>query len=159
MGYETLATAAVPVWQRYAEEFPVTANLVYLNHAAVAPLVKRSADAMKRLADDACLFGSYHYNEWLDAYEGCARRRRLIQADRGEIAIVKNTSEGISTLATGLDWRSGDVVVAFAEEFPANYYPWRRLRPRGHGEVALPPTHSKPSTKPAAERGCSQLAT
>lgn len=27
----------------------------------------------------------------------------------------------------GLDWRPGDRIVAFREEFPANYYPWLRL--------------------------------
>ena len=49
----------------------------------------------------------------------------------GEIAIVKNTSEGIATVATGIDWKRGDVVVAFEEEFPANFYPWKRLEASG----------------------------
>ena len=56
---------------------------------------------------------------------------RLINALPAEIAIVKNTSEGISTLATGIEWRPGDKVVAFLEEFPANYYPWKRLEGQG----------------------------
>jgi selenocysteine lyase/cysteine desulfurase len=44
---------------------------------------------------------------------------------------VKNTSEGIATVAIGLDWRAGDKVVAFREEFPANFFPWKRLEARG----------------------------
>ena len=48
-----------------------------------------------------------------------------------EIALVKNTSEGIATVATGLDWRPGDRIVAFREEFPANYYPWKLLESQG----------------------------
>ena len=35
------------------EQFPVSDNLLYLNHAAVAPLPRRSADAIKHLAEDA----------------------------------------------------------------------------------------------------------
>jgi selenocysteine lyase/cysteine desulfurase len=31
----------------------------------------------------------------------------------------------------GLDWKAGDRVVAFREEFPANYFPWKRLEQRG----------------------------
>jgi selenocysteine lyase/cysteine desulfurase len=31
----------------------------------------------------------------------------------------------------GLDWKPGDRVVAFEEEFPANYFPWQRLEQRG----------------------------
>jgi cysteine desulfurase/selenocysteine lyase len=126
---ERVTNAAVPIWSRYRDQFPVTERLIYLNHAAVAPLCKAAADAMRHLADDACQFGSYHYSEWLDAYEGLrVATARLINAHSDEIALVKNTSEGIATVAMGIDWRPGDRVVGFEEEFPANYYPWQRLQ-------------------------------
>ncbi len=103
-----------------------------MNHAAVAPLVKPAAAAIERLAADACQYGSLHYSDWMAAYDGLrTAAARLIGADRGEIAIVKNTSEGIATVALGIDWKAGDRVVAFREEFPANVYPWRRLEQRG----------------------------
>src|SRR6185437_4120810 len=54
-----------------------------------------------------------------------------INASPEEIAIVKNTSEGISTVALGFDWRPGDRIIAFQEEFPSNYYSWLRLEKRG----------------------------
>jgi selenocysteine lyase/cysteine desulfurase len=117
---------------QYAHQFPVRDRLIYLNHAAVAPLCKPAADAMKHLADDCMNFGSRHYSEWLDAYEGLrVAAARLINANRNEMALVKNTSEGIATVAMGLDWQPGDRIVAFHEEFPANYYPWKRLEARG----------------------------
>ena len=56
---------------------------------------------------------------------------RLITAAPGEIALLKNTSEGLATVAMGLDWRAGDKIVAFREEFPANQYPWQRLEAKG----------------------------
>jgi selenocysteine lyase/cysteine desulfurase len=55
----------------------------------------------------------------------------MINAESSEIAIVKNTSEGIAMIAMGLKWRAGDVAVAFEEEFPSNFYPWKRLEPLG----------------------------
>ncbi|MGB6942371.1 MAG: aminotransferase class V-fold PLP-dependent enzyme [Bryobacteraceae bacterium] len=117
-----------PLWKQYRDEFPVTENLIYLNHAAVAPLPRRTAKAMQGWAEEALQFGSLHYDRWLDAYEGLrVAAARLIGAQRSEIALIKNTSEGISTIARGLDWRPGDRIVAFREEFPANYYPWLRL--------------------------------
>jgi cysteine desulfurase / selenocysteine lyase len=83
---------------------------------------------MQWLAQDALDFGSLHYDKWLDTYEQLrVAAARLIGAERGEIAIVKNTSEGIATVAMGLKWHPGDRVVAFREEFPSNYYPWLRL--------------------------------
>jgi len=122
----------IAIWDQFAHHFPVRERLIYLNHAAVAPLCKPAADAMKHLADDCMQFGSRHYNQWLDAYEGLrVAAARLVGADRSEIALVKNTSEGIATVAMGLDWKPGDRMVAFLEEFPANYYPWKRLEKSG----------------------------
>jgi selenocysteine lyase/cysteine desulfurase len=136
MGYneiESDVTAPVqPLYEIYRDEFPVTRELIYLNHAAVAPLCRRSSEAMKHLADDVCRFGSFHYEEWMETYSGLRRAAaKLIHASPEEIALVKNTSEGISTVALGLNWREGDRVVAFKEEFPANCYPWLRLERRG----------------------------
>ncbi|HEX4593303.1 MAG TPA: aminotransferase class V-fold PLP-dependent enzyme, partial [Bryobacteraceae bacterium] len=114
-----------PLWRQYRDQFPVAERLIYLNHAAVAPLPRCSADAMKAFADDALDYGSLHYDQWMDTYEALrVAAARLIGADRGEIAIVKNTSEGIATIAMGMDWRPTDRIVAFKEEFPANYFPW-----------------------------------
>jgi cysteine desulfurase/selenocysteine lyase len=120
------------LWERYAHQFPVRDQLIYLNHAAVAPLCRPAAEAMKELADDCLNFGSLHYDRWLAAYEGLrVAAAKMIGADRSEIALVKNTSEGIATIAMGLDWMAGDRVVAFHEEFPANFYPWKRLESQG----------------------------
>ena len=124
MGFEAV--------EKYYGEFPVRERLIYLNHAAVAPLSRRSAEAMKRFADDALEFGSFHYDDWLEAYEGVRRAAaRMIGAKPGEIALVKNTSEGISFIATGLKWTNKPKIVAFREEFPANFFPWRKLEEQG----------------------------
>jgi selenocysteine lyase/cysteine desulfurase len=65
----------------------------------------------------------------METYEGLRlAAARLINASPGEIAIVKNTSEGVATVALGIRWRPGDRIVAFKEEFPANYFPWLRLQ-------------------------------
>jgi selenocysteine lyase/cysteine desulfurase len=87
---------------------------------------------MKHLADDCAQFGSRHYMDWLATYEGLrVAAARLIGAESSEIALVKNTSEGIATVAMGLDWKPGDRIVAFLEEFPANLYPWKKLEEKG----------------------------
>jgi selenocysteine lyase/cysteine desulfurase len=147
-----------PIWHRYAGQFPVREHLIYLNHAAVAPLCKPAADAMKRLADDCSQFGSLHYKQWMDTYEGLrVAAARLVGADPSEIALVKNTSEGIATVAIGLDWQPGDRVVGFREEFPANYFPWKRLEEKGVNVTWLSVTDSLDTIAQAA-RGARLLA-
>src|SRR6516164_5489295 len=96
----------LPLWQRYADQFPVRENLVYLNHAAVAPLPRVTADALKHLAEDSLRWGSLHYAEWLAVYDGLrTAAARLVNGLASEIALMKNTSEGIATIAMGLDWK------------------------------------------------------
>ena len=132
MGFETIAKSQEDLWLRYADQFPVRQRLVYLNHAAVSPLCRPAAEAMRWLAADSMEYGSLHYGQWIETYEGLrAAAARLIGALRSEIALEKNTSEGIATIAMGVDWRPGDKIVAFREEFPANYYPWKRLEETG----------------------------
>lgn len=124
--------AQMPLHEIWREEFPVTQRLVYLNHAAVAPLSRRAAEAMRQLAQDALEFGSLHYDQWLACYDGLrAATAQLINASPSEIAITKNTSEGIATIASGIQWKRGDAIVAFREEFPANFLPWKRLEQAG----------------------------
>ena len=118
--------------EKYRAEFPVRERLVYLNHAAVAPLSRRAAAAMAQLAEEVRDSGTLHWERWAETYQAVRdAAARLIHARPTEIAIVKNTSEGISFVANGIPWRSGDRVVAFCEEFPANVYPWRKLAERG----------------------------
>lgn len=129
---ERISESPVDLHEKFRDEFPVSKNLIYLNHAAVAPLCRSSAEAMKWLADDACQNGSLHYDIWMDCYQGLrTATAKLINSTPEEIAIVKNTSEGIAIVALGIDWKPGDRIVAFKEEFPANYYPWLRLEARG----------------------------
>lgn len=126
MGYNDVGTLDLSA--RYRDEFPSAGHLIYLNHAAVAPLCRRAADAMMWLTRDALENGSLHYDRWMKCYDDFRlAAARLCNASPAEIAMVKNTSEGIATVALGLKWQPGDKIVAFHEEFPANFYIWKKL--------------------------------
>src|ERR1700752_3296318 len=99
----------------FRELFPVTKNLIYFNHAAVGPLSVRAYEAMERFGRDQREFGALHWREWYAEYEHLrTSAARLIGAEPREIAILKNTSEGISFVAEGLRWRGGENVVTTA---------------------------------------------
>ena len=112
--------------------FPVTKNLVYLNHAAVGPLSLRASEAMEHHARDQRDFGALHWRDWYAEHKALRESAaRLIGAQPSEIAIVKNTSEGLSFVAQGIEWHERDNVVTTALEFPSNWTPWKRLEKRG----------------------------
>ena len=62
--------------EEYRSEFPVTKNLIWMNHAAIAPLARPAAEAMIRFSEDSLNFSSLHYDEWLETYEALRRARR-----------------------------------------------------------------------------------
>src|SRR5262245_27489125 len=108
--------------------FPVTKNCIYLNHAAVSPLSTRARDAMNWLTNDVTDNGAAHWDDWCRTYDRArASGARLVNAQTHEIAFMRNTSDGISAVANGIDWREGDAVVTNNVEFPSNIYPWQRL--------------------------------
>jgi cysteine desulfurase / selenocysteine lyase len=121
--------------------FPVTKNVVYFNHAAVGPLSVRAYEAMETFIRDQRDFGALHWKDWYAEYVRLrASAARLIGAEPGEIAILKNTSEGLSFIAEGFRWESGDNVVTTDLEFPSNSTPWRKLDRRGV-EVRVAQSH------------------
>ncbi|HEX8173478.1 MAG TPA: aminotransferase class V-fold PLP-dependent enzyme [Thermoanaerobaculia bacterium] len=112
--------------------FPIVNNLTYFNNAALGPLSTRAHEAMQAHARDQLEFGALHWRDWYAEYDRFRdSAARLIGAQPGEIAILKNTSEGLSFVAGGIRWRDGDNVVTTALEFPSNWTPWKRLAPRG----------------------------
>ena len=116
----------------FRDFFPVTRHVVYFNHAAVGPLSTRAHDAMLKHATDQRDFGALHWREWYAEHDRVrVSAAKLLGADPKEIAIIKNTSEGLSFVAQGLRWHERDNVVTTALEFPANWTPWKRLESRG----------------------------
>jgi selenocysteine lyase/cysteine desulfurase len=113
-------------------EFPVAEGWVYLDHAAVAPLPRRSGEAIRAWADDLVRNGAVRWPDWERQVEVArGRAARLIHAEADEIAFVASTTHGIGLVAEGFPWRPGDSVVTASEEYPSNIYPWMNLKSRG----------------------------
>ncbi|MGD8378760.1 MAG: aminotransferase class V-fold PLP-dependent enzyme [Gammaproteobacteria bacterium] len=114
-------------------EFPLREGLIHLNHAAVGPWPRRTADAVIQLAEENCRRSSEDFLGWLRVVTRLRERvARLINASGpDDIALVKNTSEGLSFVANGLEWRRGDNIVSIREEFISNRIVWEALGPQG----------------------------
>ena len=114
-------------------EFPQQDDLLYLNHAAVAPWPQRTRDAVCAFAEANCSLGARDYPKWLGVEQRLRQRLAWLigQVDTDEIALLKNTSEGLSVIAQGLDWQAGDQIVISDQEFPSNRIPWQALANQG----------------------------
>jgi len=118
--------------------FPVTENYTYLNSAAVSPMPTIAVEAVLSQLRDVSANGTTNYLEWIATKD---RARSLIaemlNVRPDQIAFMRNTSDGFSTVANGLPWKKGDNIVSFEHEFPANFYAWRSVRDRFGVELRL----------------------
>jgi selenocysteine lyase/cysteine desulfurase len=143
-----------------ADAFPVLARRNFFNHAGVAPIPRVAADAVRRYAEQAET-DVYLETGWYRDVEKCrATAARLLNASPDEIALVKNTGEGLSIVARGIDWSPGDRVVTTAVEYPSNIYPWMELQQtRGIELVMVAETESPDGSRVVSEDALLEAAT
>lgn len=120
--------------------FPALQKYAYLNSAAVAPLPIVAVEAVNSQLRDVSENGSVNYLDWINTKK---RARNLIaemlKVRAEQIAFMRNTSDGMATVANGLEWAEGENIVTYAREFPANFYAWRRIRDTIGVELRLCP--------------------
>ena len=120
--------------------FPAASEYTYLNSAAVSPIPTIAVAAVEGQLHDVSTHGSMHFQDWVDTKN---RARALVagmlNVRTEQIAFTRNTSDGFASIANGLPWRTGDNIVSFQREFPANFYPWRRIRDQLGVELRLCP--------------------
>jgi len=114
------------------DEFPVTQRWAILDHAAVAPLPRRTGKLLRDWTEEQVQNGvvtSFAGEKRFEAVP--ARAACLLNAETDEIAFVTTTAHGLGLVAEGFPWNTRDNVVTAAEEYPSNIYPWMNLADRG----------------------------
>lgn len=116
-----------------SHDFSLNNTLFYLNHAAVSPWPVCTAETVKNFSDENSHWGATCYLEWMEIEQQLRENiRTLINAPSSDdIALVKNTSEALSFVAYGLDWKAGDNIVIAKQEFPSNRIVWQSLQSQG----------------------------
>ncbi len=107
--------------------FPALEPPVYLNHAGISPLSEPVRRAAAAALDGWARRGS---EAVADAIQTRSRLKqglaRLLGVRAEDLSLVQGTSAGVVAVALCLPWRSGDRVLLFQGEFPANVTPWQR---------------------------------
>jgi selenocysteine lyase/cysteine desulfurase len=123
-------------WRR---AFPIADRSIFLDHAGVAPISEPVREAIERFAAEALRELPLRYPYWEEQAEETRRAcAEMVRCDPHQLAFVKNTSEGLSLVAEGLDLGPGDAVLVADREFPSNVYPWWSLRRLGVEVRMLP---------------------
>ena len=106
--------------------FPDLAS-VYFNHASISPPSLAVRRAVMGVLDDYAAHGAGSFGKW-SAQRGRLRDKlaRLVGARAEDVALMPNTTRGVSDVALCFPWSRGDRVILFEGEFPANVTPWLR---------------------------------
>ena len=119
--------------EKIREEFPIVDSMRYWDIAYGNPVPNCVRDAMGAYLRDVQRNGvSVERARAMELVEEVrAGFARLIGARPEEIALVKNTSEGLNMAACGIRFERGDNVVLNELEHPNNLFCWLRLREKG----------------------------
>ncbi|MFV1985115.1 MAG: aminotransferase class V-fold PLP-dependent enzyme [Thiohalomonadales bacterium] len=114
-------------------EFRINSDIYYLNHAAVSPWPTRTRQVVCDFANENNTMGSFNYLEWMKNEQALREQLVLLinASSSDEIALLKSTSEALSVVAYGIEWKFGDNVVISNQEFPSNRIVWESLQNQG----------------------------
>jgi cysteine desulfurase/selenocysteine lyase len=103
----------------------------YLNAASVSPLSKPVTEAMMASLMHQARGGVSAVEHFSASVEGVRSAfGTLVGAASADVAVLANTSAGVTAVASCLDWRPGDRVLLFSGDFPTNITPWQQAAKR-----------------------------
>jgi len=109
--------------EKIREQFPVTENKTFLNHAAQSSIPRPVSSIICKYINDFSKFGTTSI-EWNDG--GKPYFAKLIGSKTEEIAFVESTSVGLNIVANMLHYPTGSKIVTTDLEYPSVVYPWLR---------------------------------
>ena len=119
-------------WYYIQQSFTVSPGLINLNNGGVSPAPKTVQDAMKRYYDYSNEAPSYFMWRILDQGREPLRKNlaKMAGCSEEEIAINRNSSEGLETIIFGMQLKAGDEIVATRQDYPnmINAYKQREMR-------------------------------
>jgi selenocysteine lyase/cysteine desulfurase len=122
--------------------FPICRNKIFMAHAAVTALPRIVADAVIRFTEESAANFENFAALLKSIQEARNSAANLIGSSPDEIALIGPTSLGLSLFANGINWRDGDEVICYLDDYPANVYPWLNLRSRGVNVRLLHPAET-----------------
>ena len=144
------ATSEAEFWARVRDEFLVTDQVAYMNNGTLGPTPKpvyyTVVERYRELAADP---GARNPIQEQAAEDVRRKAAAFVGADPEEIALLRNTTEGMSFITNGLELSAGDEVLLTFHEHPGGLEPWK-LKAKRHGVVLKEVKFPIPTPDPAA---------
>ncbi|MDI6724105.1 MAG: cysteine desulfurase [Methanobacterium sp.] len=117
-------------------DIPLLNEIIYLDAASTTPTPEPVINAMLDY------YHNFNANTGRGAYKAAVKSTtkfedardkiaNFINSARNEVIFTKNTTEAISLVANGLDFKKGDSIIVPNIEHHSNFIPWLELKKRG----------------------------
>lgn len=120
-------------WKVYYEDYPVNHQWIWLNNCGTTPMGSKIKKSVFEYLDS---YSSHGVLSEIKTFP--AVRRDIIQilssllnAEKEELAIIHNTSEGMNFISHGIELKPGDKIILMENEYPSNVYPWTFWKDKG----------------------------
>jgi selenocysteine lyase/cysteine desulfurase len=129
-------------------EFPILEKKVYLNSCSLGALSHRAVGYVQRFHDEWHASGAAAwYGPWTERLDQLRHSvARLLNADRGEVALTASVSAALASIASAVDYTKRKRVVIAELDFPTLGYQWM-VRP--DVEVVRVPSDDDATIDPA----------
>ncbi|MDZ4751382.1 MAG: aminotransferase class V-fold PLP-dependent enzyme [Flavobacteriales bacterium] len=119
-------------WNQIRMCFTISTNIINLNNGGVSPQPKSVQDAHIRYYEMSNEGPSFYMWRTLDQGREPLRQKLALLAgcDAEEIAINRNSTEGLNTIIFGLNLKAGDEVVLSKYDYPNMMNAWRQREKR-----------------------------
>jgi len=119
-------------WGWIREAYTVSPNIINLNNGGVAPQPKVVQDAHIRYYQYCNEAPSYYMWQILDQGREPLREKLagVCGCDKEEIAINRNSTEGLNTVIFGLNLKAGDEIVLTKQDYPNMINAWKQREKR-----------------------------
>lgn len=120
--------------------FDIPSDVAYLNCAYISPLMKSALDAgIDGLARKAHPWELTPEMFFTKSEEFRTAAAQMLDCSSNCIAIVPAASYGIAVAARNLPVEKGKSILVLAEQFPSNYYSWRRVAEESGATLKIVP--------------------
>jgi selenocysteine lyase/cysteine desulfurase len=120
-------------------KFTLSPKTTYLNCAYMSPLLKEveksgirglrsKRNPVNVLPDDFFADSESLRNEFA---------KTINATDPSRVVIIPSVSYGIATVAKNIRLKKGENIIIAAEQFPSNYYAWKRVCDESEGEIRI----------------------
>ena len=120
----------------FKSHFNIGGDYTHLNNSGQALIPDVNRDVAREWLEKLYREGAFCSNEgWAQTEVTRKKLAAFIGAAEDEISFFQTTASALSQVASGISLNSGDEILVWDQEYPSNFYPWRRAAERSSAKL------------------------